>query len=91
MNNVIYVLTTIENILSMGGIANKGCIVIFCSKNCWIMSTKKPFEVLGTRIRYELNDLYKFEIVQTNTMNLLNLLINNELMKTPQQDCGVDV
>jgi hypothetical protein len=63
VNNVIYVLIAIENILSIGGIANKGCIMIFGSNNCWIMSTKKPFEVLGTRIRYELNDLYKIEIV----------------------------
>jgi hypothetical protein len=55
------------------------------------MSTKKPFEVLGTRIKYELNDLYKLEIVQTNTMNLVDLLINNELMRTLQQDCGVDI
>jgi hypothetical protein len=37
--------------------------MIFGSNNCWIMPTKKPFEVLGTRIRYELNDLYKIEIV----------------------------
>jgi hypothetical protein len=58
VNNVIYVLINIENILSIGGIANKGCIMICSSNNCWIMSTKKPFEVLGTRIRYELNDLY---------------------------------
>ncbi len=91
MNNVIYVLTTIENILFIGAIVNKGCIVVFGSKNCWIMSTKKPFEVLGTIIRYELNDLYKFEIIQSSTMNLLDLLINNELTRTPQQDCGVEV
>ncbi len=47
VNNVIYVLTTIKNLLSIGAITNKECIVIFGSKICWIISTKKQFEVLA--------------------------------------------
>jgi hypothetical protein len=46
--------------------------MIFGSKKCWIPSTRKPSKVLAIGIRYEMNDLYKLDIVQTNIINLLD-------------------
>jgi hypothetical protein len=60
-------------------------------KNVGIPSTKKPSKVLAIGIRDEMNDLYKLDIVQTNTINLLDLLINKLLRKTFQPNYGIDI
>jgi hypothetical protein len=65
--------------------------MIFGSKKCWTPSTKKPSKVLTRGIKYEMNDLYKLDIVQTNTINLFDLLINNLLKKTVQPNYGIDI
>ncbi len=65
--------------------------MIFGSKKCLIPSTRKPSKVLAIGIKYEMNDLYKLDIVQTNTINLLDLLINKLLRKTFQPNYGIDI
>jgi len=51
--------------------------MIFGSKKCWIPSTRKPSNVFAIGIKYEIKDLYKLDIVQTNTINLLDFLSTN--------------
>jgi hypothetical protein len=65
--------------------------MIFGSKKSWVPSTKKPSKVLFIGIWDEMNDLYKLDIVQTNTINLLDLLINNLLRKKFQPNYGTDI
>jgi hypothetical protein len=62
MNIIIYVLGAKKNVLSIGAIANMGCVVIFGKISCWIVIVFTPHEIVVTSQRDLTNGLYKLTI-----------------------------
>ncbi len=61
VNDVLYVLGINKNLLSMGAIINKRCVVIFGSQKCWIvMSLPSKLIVEGEGDKF--NGLYKLAL-----------------------------
>jgi hypothetical protein len=58
VNDVLYVLGINKKMLSMGTIINKGCVVIFGSQKCWIVTTL-PSKLIAKGERDKFNGLYR--------------------------------
>jgi len=58
VNDILYVLSMNQNLLSMGAIINKRCVVIFGSQKCWIVMSL-PSKLIIERECEKFNGLYK--------------------------------
>jgi hypothetical protein len=61
VNDVFYVPGINKNLLSMGAIINKGCVVIFGSQKCWIVISL-PSKLIIEGERDKFNGLYKLAL-----------------------------
>jgi hypothetical protein len=62
-DNALFVFKVTKNLLLVGALANKRCVVVFGSKNCWVITTNEPNKVIVKKVRDEFNGLYKLEVV----------------------------
>lgn len=61
INNVFYVYGVTKNLLFVGSIADKRCVVMFNSNECWIVDSNSTDIVLTRGKRDPINGLYKLE------------------------------
>jgi hypothetical protein len=47
IDNIFFVLGVTKNLLSVGTFANKGCLVVFGLKKCWVLTIVKPKKVVA--------------------------------------------
>ncbi len=59
VSDVLYVLGINKNLLFVGAIISKGCVVIFGSQKCWIITTSFPSKLIIEGERDKSNGLYK--------------------------------
>jgi len=58
IDDVLYVPNITNNLLSVGTIVDKGCLVIFHANKCWVLNAKQPSKVLAMGTRNTSNGLY---------------------------------
>jgi hypothetical protein len=76
INNILLVFGMTKNLLSIGAFANKGCLVVFGLKKCWVLTIIKPKKMLLEELEIiELNGLYKSEFFYHPTRMFLTTTI----------------
>ncbi len=63
LDNALFVLKVTKNLLLVGTLANKRCVVVFGSKKCWVITTNEPKKVIVKKVKDEFNGSYKLEVV----------------------------
>jgi hypothetical protein len=76
-----YVPNITNNLLSMGTIADKGCLVIFGANKCWVLSAKQPSKVLAMGTRNTSNGLYQMQM-ELQQLTTLMMEINSIVVAT---------
>ncbi len=59
IEDVLYVLGVIKNIILIRAITNKGCYVMFEPSKCWVTNLTNLRKLVATRVLKGVNKLYK--------------------------------
>jgi hypothetical protein len=63
ITDVQYVLSLYKNLLSIGQLADRNCMVVFTSNRCTVLTKQKPHQVLASGTRDPSNGLYRLDTV----------------------------
>jgi hypothetical protein len=80
VNDVLYVPGINKKFLSMEAITDKGCVVIFGSQKCWIVTMTLPSKVIIKGECDKFNGLYKLASSNQQITSVLERLITKHYM-----------
>lgn len=73
VQNTLHVLGTKKNLLSVGMLADKGCIVLFTNNGFWILTNTFPARIIAEGVRDKINGLYRLTPIGRTSQHILTL------------------